>query len=256
MLTDPLCNDHWLETETGKYVFSRQEKLILSLLSPSAGESLLDVRCGTGNYLQMFQKKKCLIAGLDESSVALNTARNKLGSSCELVQGNAADLPFSDNEFDMVTLINGLNTVADPEQVIAEAFRVCRNRVFIGFFNKHSLVGTRWSVSKLFGIFDTSNVRFFTLNEMKFLINETMAVSSVTWGSVIYLPRPVYIFFSELEEIFPLKKNPLGAFVGMVIPVRYTYRTVQNPAKNGFELNTKAQTAAADVVRGMLRGRD
>ena len=256
MLFNPTYDDHWLDTKIGRYIYSRQERLIFDLVSPAAGESLLDVGCGTGNYLQLFKKKKCLLTGLDSSAALLETARSKLGEPCELIQGDVADLPFSDNEFDVVSVVNGLNTRHDPQKVIAEAVRVSRNRVFIGFFNKHSFARTRWTVPKLFGICDTSAVRFFTIDEMRSLIHRTVAVRSVAWGSVICLPQPVYTFFPELDEIFPMKKNPLGAFVGMVIPVRYTFRTIQDVVKNGFELNAKPQAAAADVVRGMLRERD
>jgi hypothetical protein len=99
-------------------------------------------------------------------------------------------------------------------------------------------------------------MRFFTIGEMQSIINKTMLTPSITWGSVIYLPSPVYTFFSELEELFPMKNNPLGAFIGMVFPVRYTYRTVQNPIRNAFELKTKTQAAAPEAIRGMFQERD
>jgi SAM-dependent methyltransferase len=256
MLFDPLqaaSGDQWLKTELGRYIFSRQEKLILDLVSPVAGESLLDVGCGTGNYLSMFQHKKCVLTGIDPSIKALELARNKLGNQCELVQGSITDLPFSDNEFDVVTLMNGPHTLDDPQKVIAEAVRVSRSRVFIGFFNKYFLAGTEHSVRKLFGFPFTSALRFFAIGEMRSIINKTMATPSVTWGSVIYLPGPVYTFFSELEELIPMKNNPLGAFVGMAVPVRYTYRTVQNPIMNSFELKADAQAGAPEAIRGMLQ---
>lgn len=259
MSFDPIqaaSGDQWLETEPGRYIFSRQEKLILDLLSPAAGESLLDVGCGTGNYLRLFRQKKCILTGIDSSAKALELARNKLGNQCELVLGNAADLPFSDNEFDIVTLISGPQPPGDPQKIIAEAVRVSRNRVFIGFFNKYFLAGTEHSVRKLFGFPAVPAMRFFTIGEMLSIIKETMATSSVRWGSVIYLPGPVYTLFSELEELFPMKNNPLGAFVGMVVPVRYTYRTVQNPIINSFELKADTQTGAPEAVRGMLREGD
>jgi SAM-dependent methyltransferase len=255
MLFDPrpaVSGDLWLETELGRYIFSRQEKLILDLVSPVDGEALLDVGCGTGNYLRLFQRKNCVLTGIDSSDAALALARNKVGHRCELVRGAATDLPFSDNEFDIVTLINGLQTRDDPQKVLAEAVRVSRNRVFIGFYNKHSFVGTEQSVRKLFGFPATSALRFFTIGEMQSIINRTMATPSVAWGSVIYLPSPVYIFFSELEELFPMKNNPLGAFAGMAFPVRYTHRTVQDPVMNSFELKTETQAAAPEAVRGML----
>jgi len=245
-----------LETELGQYIFSRQEKLILDLVSPIASESILDVGCGTGNYLRMFQKKNCALTGIDSSDAALASARNKLGHRCELVQGNPTDLPFSDNEFDVVSLVHGPQILGDPRKVMAEAVRVSRSRVFVGFFNKHSFVGTKQSVRKLFCFPVTSAMRFFTIGEMQSIINKTMLTPSITWGSVIYLPSPVYTFFSELEELFPMKNNPLGAFIGMVFPVRYTYRTVQNPIRNAFELKTKTQAAAPEAIRGMFQERD
>jgi len=57
---------------------------------------------------------------------------------CELVLGNAADIPFSDNEFDVVTLTGGLQGSANPQKALAEAVRVSRNRVFVGFLNRYS----------------------------------------------------------------------------------------------------------------------
>ncbi len=259
MLFDPMqaaSENQWRETEAGRYIFSRQEKLILELVSPLAGEALLDVGCGTGNYLRLFQQKNCTLTGIDSSDTALALARNTLGHQCELVQGNAADLPFSDNEFDVVTLIHGPQTLGDPQKIMAEAVRVSRSRVFVGFFNRHSFGGTQQFVRKLFGFPVTSALRFFTIGGMQSIINKAMAKPSVTWGSVIYLPYPVYTFFSELEDLFPMKNNPLGAFVGMVFPVRYTYRTLQNPIMNSFELKTKTQTAAPEAVRGMLQEKE
>jgi len=74
----------------------------------------------------------------------------------------------------------------------------------------------------------------------------------IKWGSVIYFPGIVYDFFEELEEMFPLRKNPFGAFVGLTFPVRYTYRTAQNPIINSFQLKTNARDAAPEAVRDML----
>jgi ubiquinone/menaquinone biosynthesis C-methylase UbiE len=255
MLFDPLqavSQDHWLETELGRYVFSRQEKLIMDLVRPAAGESVLDVGCGSGNFLNLFVQKKCSLTGIDPSDAALVSARNKLGHRCDLVRGSAVDLPFSDNEFDVVTLINNLRTLDDPQRIVAEAVRVSRSRVFIGFFNKHTFVGTHQSVRKLFGFPVTSGVRFFTVREMQSFISEAVSSPSITWGSAIYFPAPVYTFFSELEELFPAKKNPLGAFVGMAFTVNYTYRTVQSPILNSFDVKAESRAAAPEAVRVML----
>jgi ubiquinone/menaquinone biosynthesis C-methylase UbiE len=258
MWTDELhtaAQEDWLETETGRYIFSRQEKLMMEMVSPVAGERILDAACGTGNHLKLFERRRCSLTGMDASGDALALARKKLGDACELVRGGGADFPFSDNEFDIVTLINALRTRDDPHKTIAEALRVSRSRVFVGFMNKFSFAGTRSSLRRLFGLPASSSVRFFTIGEMRSIVARVMANSSVAWGSVVCMPGPFYTFLPQCDEMLPVRRNPLGAFAGMLITVRYTYRTAENPLLNSFEMKTKGH-AAPEAVRGMLQGRD
>lgn len=242
------------QARRSRCLYLRQEKLILDLVAPVSGESVLDVGCGSGNYLRLFGRKKCLLTGMDPSAAALESARSKLPSSCELVLGDAADIPFSDNEFDVVTLAGGLLRCADPQKALAEAIRVSRNRVFVGFLNRHSSVGTEQAVRKLFGFSAAPDLRFFSSGEMQALIRKTMSGALIQWGSVMCLPGPVYALLPSLEDLFPMKNNPLGAFVGMVFAVNYTYRTVQHPVVDSFKLKAEARTAAPEAVRDMLRG--
>jgi ubiquinone/menaquinone biosynthesis C-methylase UbiE len=242
-----------LETSLGRYIFSRQKELILDLVAPHTGERILDVGCGTGNHLEFFRGKWCSITGIDPSEEMLKIARVKLGSSAELILGQAEDLPFSDNEFDIVTLINVLEMANNPRKVVAEAIRVCRGRVFIGFLNNFSFAGTKQRLKELFGFPLSQKIRFFSLNEIKIMVGSLIGDVAVKWGSVIYFPGIVYGFSEELEELFPLEKNPLGAFAGLTFPVKYTYRTVQSPVMESFKLNAEAQTTVPEAVRNMLQ---
>ena len=246
-----LAQESWLETETGRYIFSRQEKLIMELVNPAAGERILDVSCGAGNHLRLFQRRKCLLTGMDASSEVLDVARKKLGAGCELVRGDIYDFPFSGNEFDIVTLINAFGLKDDPYKTIAEAVRVSRSRIFIGFLNKFSFAGTGSSALHLFGLPDASAVRFFTIGEMRSIVYRVLAASSVTWGSVVCLPGPFYSLFPGCDERLPVKRNPVGAFAGMLVKIQYTYRTAENPLLDSFELKRKNR-AAPEAVRGML----
>ncbi len=233
---------------------SLKEKLILDLAAPVAGESVLDVGCGNGDMLSLFRKKKCLLTGMDPLPAALDAARIRLGESCELVLGDAADIPFSDNQFDIVALTGGLQHCADPQKAIAEAIRVSRNRVFIGLLNRHSPAGTGQALRRLFGFREGFEARFFSINEMRSLVYRTMSGARIRWGSVMCLPGPAYDLAPGLEDLLPMRKNPLGAYVGMVFAVHYTYRTIQQPVMNAFQLKAKAQAAAPEAVRGMLKG--
>ncbi len=242
-----------LETPRDDYIFSRQKDLVLDFVTPLAGERLLDIGCGTGNHLQIFREKWCSLTGVDASGQNLDVARQKHGDRAELIQAEPTDLPFSDNEFDIVTIINFLEIADNPQKIIEEAVRVCRSRIFIGFLNKYSFVGTRQRLKKMFGFPLSLPVRLYSLPEIKSMVADATSPASVKWGSVIYFPAIVYDFFEELEEMLPVRNNPFGAFVGLTFPVKYIYRTAQNPVMHSFQLKAKANHTAPEAVRDMLR---
>ena len=249
-------SDQRLETALGRYFFSRQKELILDLVAPRAGERMLVLGFDTGNYIQLFREKGCSITGIDSAAERLSIARDKSGDGAKLLTDNLEELPFADDEFDVVLLIHSLELSGNPQKALAEAIRVCRGRVFIGFLNKYSLVGTKQRLKELFGLPLTADVRFFSIDEIKSMVRGLIATPSIKWGSVIYFPAIVYSFFTEMEEMFPAVKNPMGAFAGLIFPVKYTYRTAQNPLTESFKLETEARRTAPEAVRGMLQEAD
>jgi ubiquinone/menaquinone biosynthesis C-methylase UbiE len=244
-------SDERSKTSHNQYVFSRQKDLILELVAPLAGERMLAVGYGTGNFLQIFRDKWCSVTGIVSSAQMLETARKQMGDSIELHLGKAEDLPFSDDEFDIVTIINALETAQSPQRAIAEAIRVCRGRVFIGFLNKCSFAGSQQRLKEIFGFPLAEKIRFFSIKEIKEMVGSSMGAQTINWGSVIYFPAIVYDISTELEELVPHMRNPLGAFVGLTFPVKYTYRTAQNPLAESYQLKADAQIAASETVRSM-----
>jgi SAM-dependent methyltransferase len=249
-------SDGRLKTPRRDYFFSRQKELILDLVTPLAGERILDVGCGKGNNLQIFREKWCSLTGIDSSRENLDTARQKHGDGAELILAHPEDIPFSDNEFDIVTLINVLEISDNPQKVIEEAIRVCRGRVFIGCINNYSFVGTRQQLKEMFDVSLSRKMRFFSFPEISDMVRNLAGDTAIKWGSVIYFPVIIYDFFEEMEEIFPLRKNPFGAFIGLTFSAKYNYRTAQNPIMESFQLNAKARDTAPEAVRGMLRQAD
>jgi len=249
-------SDKRLKTPLDHYIFSRQKELILDLVAPQSGERILDVSCGAGNNLQFFQGKWCSLTGIDSSKEKLDIARQKYGDRAELILAEPEDIPFSDNEFDIVTLINVLEISDNPQKVIEEAIRVCRGRVFIGFINNYSFAGTRQRLKQIFGFPLSRKMRFFSFPEIRNMLTSLAGDTAIKWGSVIYFPGIIYDFFEELEEIFPFRKNPFGAFVGLTFPVKYTYRTAQSPIMESFKLKAKARNTAPEAIREILRQAD
>jgi ubiquinone/menaquinone biosynthesis C-methylase UbiE len=228
--------DDWFKSPIGRYVDTRGKRLILDLLAPKEGERLLDVGCKTGNHLLFFRRAGCDVTGIDSSLSMLETARKKLGNRADFHSGSPEDLPFSDNEFDVVTLINCLELVENPQKAIEEAIRVSRERVFLGFLNKYSFNATQREKSGIFPLSLYNDARFFSIREVNNIVKSVLSDTSIRWGSVIFLPLGWYTFAAGIEERIPVIKNPFGSFVGLTFPVVYTRRTLQDPIQNSLKV--------------------
>ena len=94
---------------------------------------ILDVGCGKG-YL-LFEIKKLLpksqVTGLDISNYALNNSKNEISKYLHL--GNAKDLPFDTNEFDLVISLNTLHNLYcyDLMKSLKEIERVSKSSKYI-----------------------------------------------------------------------------------------------------------------------------
>ncbi len=98
------------------------------------GGYALDVCCGTGMMTVELAKKVGAdghVVGLDLNSEMLDIAQKNLDGSelkgiIEYVQGNAMELPFSDNTFDCATIGFGLRNVPDLKKTLREMIRVVK----------------------------------------------------------------------------------------------------------------------------------
>jgi ubiquinone/menaquinone biosynthesis C-methylase UbiE len=73
--------------------------------------SILDVCCGTGSVVLAFAEHRpdALLVGYDFSRGMLRRARDKnTATGAVFVEGDAAELPFSDNSFDVVSCSHAL----------------------------------------------------------------------------------------------------------------------------------------------------
>ena len=220
-------HDDWRATSVGRYLDGRIKSLILDLAAPRAGERLLDIGCGDGDHLSLFRKKGCDVTGIDPSPSQLDLARQRLEHRAELRLGRAEDLPFSDNEFDIVTLITSLEFTDDPGRAVAEAIRVCRGRVFIGVMNRYSLIGAQGRLTRLFNPPIPGAGRSFHLASLTAMIRSQLQGIRIHWGSVVFLPWGWYAFGAGLEERIPVMNNPFGAFFGLAFPITFSFQTIQ-----------------------------
>ncbi|WP_255687195.1 class I SAM-dependent methyltransferase [Pseudonocardia sp. TRM90224] len=105
---------------TKRAAWHRQE--VAGLLGPGSG-LCLDLCCGTGQYVAMLDGTGRQVVGLDRSIDQLRIAQRRAGP---LIQGDAAQLPFADGTFDLVTAMWISTDVDDFAAVVAESARVLR----------------------------------------------------------------------------------------------------------------------------------
>jgi ubiquinone/menaquinone biosynthesis C-methylase UbiE len=114
-------------------------KIGLQVFPPRENISILDIGCGTGTQLSLYNRPGCRLFGVDTSEAMLAAARRKLGQSAELRQEDASFLSFPDRMFDLVTMVLVLHEMPSALRpaVLAECRRVVKadGRVLLIDFN-------------------------------------------------------------------------------------------------------------------------
>ena len=119
--------DRWFTTPTGVLVRKYEAELILDLLRPGHGETLLDAGCGTGVYTLDLLASGAHVIGLDISLPMLGRLREKGGGRpLQIVLGDMLQLPFGDNIFDRVVSVTALEFIEDGWGAVRELFRVTK----------------------------------------------------------------------------------------------------------------------------------
>ena len=105
-----------------KYIEGRWQKVaekINDFYKLPENAKILDIGCGKGYLLYDFLKvlPNAEVFGLDVSKYALENSKSEIKS--KLIQGNATNLPFDDNYFDLVISINTLHCLEAPDLYLA-----------------------------------------------------------------------------------------------------------------------------------------
>ncbi len=101
----------------------RARAVDLAAIGP--GARALDVATGTGDLAVGLRARGADVVGLDFSEPMLELARAK-APNVHFQKGNALSLPFSDSQFDAVTVGFGARNFADLDTGLAELTRVTR----------------------------------------------------------------------------------------------------------------------------------
>ena len=112
---------------------------LAGLLDLQPEDDVLEVGCGSGTFLKKRAAHCRYSIGLDRSDIQIRLARKRnrdriAAGVSEIVQGDAADLPWKDGRFSAVAC-NCLGCFPDPRRSLEEMYRVLRpgGRVALSF---------------------------------------------------------------------------------------------------------------------------
>jgi ubiquinone/menaquinone biosynthesis C-methylase UbiE len=119
--------DQWFQTPVGALVKHYESALLLDLVQPRPGETILDAGCGTGIFTLDLLALDPRIVGLEISRPMLRRAWQKAKEyPFDPITGNMMFLPFAAGVFDKAVSMTALEFVEDAPAALRELFRVTR----------------------------------------------------------------------------------------------------------------------------------
>ncbi|MDB5259856.1 MAG: Methyltransferase [Candidatus Nomurabacteria bacterium] len=111
--------------EKGEVDFGRQ--FILDNLKEVESKSILDVGCGAGDDIMIYEKMKfAKVFGVDPSRLMIDQALGKIAHKENVQIGDYENLPFPDNSFDYVVGRFSLHYVENIDNAYKEVLRVLK----------------------------------------------------------------------------------------------------------------------------------
>ena len=103
----------------------RWRKKVQTIINPSPGMKTLDIAAGPGSSSEPLFKAGADVTSLDFSEGMLAQGR-KARPYLKFVKGDALNLPFDENQFDVTTISFGLRNTHDFKKALKEALRVTK----------------------------------------------------------------------------------------------------------------------------------
>ena len=130
---------------------------MMDWLAPRPAQTLLDVAGGTGDisfrFLDRAGHGHATVLDLTEPMLVEGRKRAEaaqMADSLDWVVGDAMNLPFDDNTFDVYTISFGIRNVTRPQEALNEAFRVLKpgGRLMVLEFSQLPNPAMQWAYDR------------------------------------------------------------------------------------------------------------
>ena len=101
-------------------------KMVTSTIGPKPGLKILDIAAGTGSSTRPLVDAGADVIALDFSAGMIEIGR-KRHKDIKFVQGDALNLPFEENVFDVTTISFGLRNTSNIDSALKDSLRVTKS---------------------------------------------------------------------------------------------------------------------------------
>ena len=209
LIHNPAKYEAWYHTPRGVWVGTTEFSLLLSMLCPAPGASLLDVGCGTGWFSRRFAAHGLQVTGIDPDPAALAYARSQ-GGELNWMEASATALPFADNSFDYCVAVTSLCFINDVQQAVQEMWRVSRHGMVLGLLNRRSLL-----YRQKHGRGSYTGARWDTAHDVRDWIRDLQPKPPVKTRYCIFLPGGSRLSMMT-EHVMP-QCLPVGSFLAVAL---------------------------------------
>jgi len=114
-------------------------RVVTTIIGPKPGIKILDIAAGTGASTRPLVDAGADVIAVDFSAGMINVGK-KRNKDIKFVQGDALNLPFEDNSFDVTTISFGLRNTSNINLALKDALRVTKagGRIVIAEFSHPS----------------------------------------------------------------------------------------------------------------------
>lgn len=161
------------------------------------GSKVLDVGANSGEFMKLLkEKRECEVYGIDVSELAIAKAKEK---GFDVINCDAAQMPFADASFDVVVLMEVLSHLADPETVLKEVRRVLKpNGFLLGSVPHENIERLIWDDQRKHrDYYDEAGLRDLLEKEFPFTYVRTLtgAQFSVAMAQSLMAQKPAEMLF-------------------------------------------------------------
>ena len=180
----PQDYENWYSSKEGLYFDKREKELIAKMLEFKPRQRLLEIGCGTGHFLKWFENFELNLTGIDSSRKMIEFGSGFLNKNTKLEVQDAESLSFEDSSFDIVVFITSLEFINNPQDALKESLRVAKEKVFVSFLNKLSLLSLKRGIKGLFKDSIYNQGTFYSVFQMKQMIKNVDKNLKIKTGGI------------------------------------------------------------------------